>query len=143
MAKKKDLDFGTGLGNLDTRTYGNGIGSSTISDFGIGFGSLLKTIWLGLGFGALNGKRIGIWTLTIILLMGLVAGVDAGKDKKKKADNMADPTGQMTLQDWLDLTDDVLLSSCEAAGLMQEGSHEEMAQRLYDHFQRIATTRRR
>ena len=95
----------------------------------------------GHGIGSLTPRTFTLWKWTILILtLTLIHTTHAAKDRKK-ADQVTDPTGVRTVDDWLEIGPDALISSCDTAGLPSEGTDRELAERLHQHYQQIAASR--
>ena len=112
-----ELGLGNGNGSSANQKYGHGIGSPT---------PRTSTLWK--------------WTILLLTLLILISPTHAGKDRKK-ADHVVDPTGVRSVNEWLAIGTDALISSCETAGLPTDGTDEERALRLHAHYQQVAASR--
>ena len=73
----------------------------------------------------------------LCVLLGCYSLVKAGKDKvvRKKSTAVTDPFGSKSLSEWSELDKEVLVKSCDVAGLTTSGNTRILAVRLYKFYQ--------
>ena len=106
-------------------------------------------------------RPVGSYVFLLLLLMPFSMGgpkddkekdtdKDKGKEKPKKRDNrekksppraVIDFTGTRSMSEWEALPYNVLIKSCEDALIDPIGPHSHLAQRLYGHYQSLASER--